>query len=91
MSAITFFNQTCPVCGRGLQIAVDLLGQQVACRHCRGRFIANDASFYRDPIDFDISLLEQADQLIANTSGSEGREAPRMHRSRDQNSRKFGH
>ena len=75
MSANTLFNQTCPVCGRGLQIAVDLLGQQVACRHCRGRFIANDASFGRDPIDFGISLMEQADQLTADTTGNGCRDA----------------
>jgi hypothetical protein len=41
----TTFFQFCPVCGRGLLISVEWLGQRVACTHCRGRFQALDTSY----------------------------------------------
>jgi hypothetical protein len=36
--------QSCPICGRRLRILVEHLGQHVRCRHCRGTFVARDAS-----------------------------------------------
>ncbi len=39
-----FFQQGCPVCGRRLEIDVNLLGRRVYCQHCGGGFIAMDAS-----------------------------------------------
>jgi len=44
MSSTVFFQQNCPVCGRLLQILVPLLGKQVYCQHCQGRFVARDPS-----------------------------------------------
>ena len=38
------FHQSCPVCGRRLNIRVTLLGKRVFCQHCGGGFIAADAS-----------------------------------------------
>ncbi|MEX0689135.1 MAG: hypothetical protein WD072_10770 [Pirellulales bacterium] len=35
-----FYHQRCPVCGRLLQIRVNLLGQRVYCQHCGGGFVA---------------------------------------------------
>lgn len=56
-----FFNQPCPVCGRTLQIRVQLLGHRVYCQHCGGGFLALDASLQRrdrgDKVD---ELLERA-------------------------------
>lgn len=37
-----FYHQGCPVCGRTLQIAVELLGKRVYCQHCGGGFLALD-------------------------------------------------
>ena len=37
-----FFQQGCPVCGRRLEIDVNLLGRRVYCQHCGGGFIATD-------------------------------------------------
>ena len=34
------YHQHCPVCGRGLLIAVTLLGHRVYCQHCGGGFVA---------------------------------------------------
>lgn len=39
-----YYHQPCPVCGRTLQIAVELLGKRVYCQHCGGGFVAMDAS-----------------------------------------------
>jgi len=39
-----FFQQGCPVCGRRLEIDVNLLGRRVYCQHCGGGFVAMDAS-----------------------------------------------
>jgi hypothetical protein len=36
------FHQSCPVCGRTLQILVRLLGRRVYCQHCGGGFVAMD-------------------------------------------------
>jgi len=40
----TYFQQSCPTCGRALLILVEHLGRQVFCSHCRSRFIASDGS-----------------------------------------------
>ncbi|MFM8704026.1 MAG: hypothetical protein ACKOHG_09190 [Planctomycetia bacterium] len=37
------YHQNCPVCGRSLQIRVQLLGRRVYCQHCGGGFVASDA------------------------------------------------
>ena len=38
------FTQSCPTCGRRIQIAASLLGCTVACQHCEGEFVANAGS-----------------------------------------------
>lgn len=38
MGTGTFFIRTCPTCGRSLEIRVELLGREVECVHCLGRF-----------------------------------------------------
>ena len=40
MSAITFFYQECPVCGRSLRVPVKYFGRQMSCSHCEGMFLA---------------------------------------------------
>jgi len=37
----TFFRQPCPVCGRPLNVPVNLLGSEAACSHCSAIFIAD--------------------------------------------------
>jgi hypothetical protein len=34
------FTQSCPTCGRRIQIRASLLGCTVACQHCRAEFVA---------------------------------------------------
>jgi ribosomal protein L37AE/L43A len=34
------FTQSCPTCGRRIQIRATLLGCTVACQHCKAEFVA---------------------------------------------------
>lgn len=34
------FTQSCPTCGRRLEVHTRLLGQKVACQHCNAEFVA---------------------------------------------------
>lgn len=68
MSGATYFVQECPVCGRYLQVRVELLGKRVGCRHCQGTFVACDAlttprDTVRPPKTF---LLDRANELLAS-------------------------
>ena len=40
MSAITFFYQECPICGRSLRVSIKHFGRQMCCTHCHGEFRA---------------------------------------------------
>lgn len=37
------FTQSCPTCGRRVQIQASLLGRTVGCQHCKGEFVAEAA------------------------------------------------
>jgi CheY-like chemotaxis protein len=39
------FMQSCPICGRPLQVCIDYLGRLVTCQHCRGQFVADSSGF----------------------------------------------
>lgn len=66
MSGATFFVQECPVCGRWLQIRLELWGKSVACRHCQGVFVACDPSTSRGPLrDAREAIMERANQLLS--------------------------
>jgi len=41
------YLQRCPVCSRLLRIRVSLLGKQVFCQHCGGKFLATDPATRR--------------------------------------------
>jgi hypothetical protein len=40
MTAMTFFYQGCPVCGRNLRVPVRYFGRPMCCTHCQGEFVA---------------------------------------------------
>ncbi|MDA8743673.1 response regulator [Rubripirellula amarantea] len=35
------FTQSCPTCGRRVQIRASLVGYNVVCQHCSAEFVAN--------------------------------------------------
>jgi hypothetical protein len=81
VSGAAYFNQDCPVCGRGLRVRVAYLGKQVACQHCGGRFEASDpeSAHYAPPSAISgslsgLALLQRAEELIetANQLRSKG-------------------
>lgn len=42
MASGTYFIQSCPTCGRHLEIRVELLNRDVECIHCGANFLASD-------------------------------------------------
>ena len=68
------FTQSCPTCGRRLQVHTRLLGQNVACQHCCGQFIAGtseDAPAHDSSHD----LLARAEAMLKRTGSQERPEA----------------
>ena len=69
-----YFNRSCPVCGRRLQIRVQLLGRRVYCQHCGGGFTAVDdslgnAATTQDRVE---DLISRASRVLAEaTHGDE--------------------
>lgn len=69
-----FYHQGCPVCGRRLQIDVNLLGRRVYCQHCGGGFVAMDDAMVgghscRKPVD----AASRADVLLQRAAMALGR------------------
>jgi|YNPBryunderm2012_1023409.scaffolds.fasta_scaffold04083_5 hypothetical protein len=65
MAGATYYIQSCPICGRRLQIRVEYLGKQVSCRHCGGQFVAADSPMRRaDSGQPTSDLLQRAEQLL---------------------------
>ncbi len=73
----TCFYQSCPTCGRQLQVDVQYLGRRVYCSHCRCAFVACDDVHGRRHAGRDeaTSALERAEQLLALLDSSRGRRA----------------
>ena len=64
MSWNVYFYQVCPICGRSLRICVEYLGRTVACRHCRGEFVARSANDPQpEPAEADQPSLTATDEL----------------------------
>lgn len=63
MSKSTYFVQECPTCGRSLEIRVEYLGKRVACRHCRGEFVATDPATATATLTTS-ALLRRANELL---------------------------
>ncbi len=48
---LTYYLQSCPTCGRRLQVRIEYLGKQVICYHCHGSFVALDPDLNESPVD----------------------------------------
>ena len=57
------FRQSCPVCGRAVQVSVVLLGRRVYCQHCGGGFVAMDEQM-RPDIGDSSSVVDRVDELL---------------------------
>jgi hypothetical protein len=65
------FTQSCPTCGRRLQIRASLLGCTVACQHCHAEFVAESSAAGRttameegDSCDSSDDLMERVEQAL---------------------------
>ncbi len=59
-----YYHQHCPVCGRMLQIRVQLLGGRVYCQHCGGGFVALDENTAPSFVGGIKSTADRADELL---------------------------
>lgn len=65
----TYFIQSCPTCGRRLQIRVEHMAREVSCYHCRARFLADSSpASVASPCATD--LIARADQLLESFDSS---------------------
>lgn len=64
MPSSVFFVQSCPACGRSLQVRVDYLGKGVACQHCQANFVASQEQRVPAPSESGLALLQRADELL---------------------------
>ncbi len=72
----TYFVQECPTCGRSLQVSVEFLGRQVVCRHCGGRFEAqDDSSASLGGSNSGIDLMRRAEALLDSPGQASSRSA----------------
>ncbi|RLS81496.1 MAG: hypothetical protein DWI04_06385 [Planctomycetota bacterium] len=72
-----FFQQGCPICGRRLEIDVNLLGRRVYCQHCGGGFVAMDASLMTTvapacPADDRVDALLERAALALEQASTDG-------------------
>jgi len=42
MASGTYFFRSCPICGRHLNVRVELLGREVECAQCHAIFVATE-------------------------------------------------
>lgn len=61
----TFYQQSCPTCGRRLLIKTKHLGSNVSCSHCRCTFVARDTSQDQTAHEIQPSIMERAERLLA--------------------------
>ncbi len=57
------FTQSCPTCGRRLQIRASLLGCTVACQHCQAEFVA-DSEAKTLPESSEVKPQDSPDELM---------------------------
>jgi ribosomal protein L37AE/L43A len=58
------FTQSCPTCGRRVQVHTRLLGQKVACQHCHAEFVASAADDAQSWGDSSYNLLARVDEAL---------------------------
>ena len=64
MPSSVFYVQSCPACGRSLQVRVDYLGKGVVCQHCRAPFVARQEEEPPLPSESGLALMDRADELL---------------------------
>lgn len=60
-------TQSCPRCGRRVEVPVPMLGCQVACRHCQAEFIAGSDEQSDQPCQPVDDLLARVEAVLKQT------------------------
>ena len=63
------FTQSCPTCGRRLQVHARLYGHNVACQHCHAEFVAG-VEEESPQKDSSTDLLARAEAMLKATEPS---------------------
>ncbi len=61
------FTQSCPTCGRRVEVHTRLLGQRVACQHCHAEFQAGSAEEDQSWTDASCDLLARVEEALKRT------------------------
>ncbi|MFG0266440.1 MAG: response regulator [Rhodopirellula sp. JB055] len=72
------FNQSCPTCGRRIDIRASLLGCTVACQHCGAEFTASmsDTAQTQESSDELLDRVEAALRRAESAASKSGLTAP---------------
>ena len=58
------FTQSCPTCGRRVQVRTSLMGCTVACQHCKAEFVADPNRDHVNAVDSTASLMERVERAL---------------------------
>lgn len=62
------FTQSCPTCGRRVQVRASLIGYTVACQHCNAEFLAeadaDDHPERAEPVAFADPLMTRVEEAL---------------------------
>lgn len=64
------FTQSCPTCGRRIDVRASLLGCTVACQHCGAEFAANAGEEQIVRQDSGENLLKRVEQALRKAEKS---------------------
>ena len=59
------YTQSCPTCGRRVEVRAYLLGRTIACQHCKAEFVAEAG--YVAEMDSSDDLMARANDLLKRT------------------------
>ena len=57
------FSQSCPTCGRRVEVRSTLLGRTVACQHCTAQFVATTSNHHQMS-DEQHNLMARVDRAL---------------------------
>lgn len=62
------FSQSCPTCGRRVEIDAALLGRTVACQHCRAEFVAHVNEDAGQLGETEYHLMDRVEKVLARAA-----------------------
>ena len=69
------FSQSCPTCGRRIEVRTSLLGQVVACQHCQAEFVADPHADLETSDNGEDELMRRVEQALQRSQAAMQRSA----------------